>query len=112
MLHSGPDPQETARPLNLTEPQRRQLRSLAHPRRPIVSIGRNGLTGAVLAELELALDHHELVKVKVGVADRDARCAIIQEMCERSGAELVQRIGFTATLFRRNPEHPVIPLTA
>ena len=97
--------------MDLTEPQRRLLRSLAHPRKPIVLIGRNGLTESVLTELERALDHHELVKVKVGIGDRVDRASAIETICERTGALLIQRIGFVATLFRRNPEKPVISLT-
>jgi RNA-binding protein len=97
--------------VKLTEPQRKLLRSLSHPRKPIVTVGRNGLTEPVLNELERALDHHELVKIKVNIADRDDRCAAIQALCEHTGAILIQRIGFVATVFRRNPEHPVIPLT-
>jgi RNA-binding protein len=97
--------------VKLTEPQRKLLRSLSHPRKPIVAIGRNGLTEPVLIELERALDHHELVKIKVNISDRDERCAAIQTLCERTGAVLIQRIGFVATVFRRNKRHPVIPLT-
>ncbi|TVP85336.1 MAG: ribosome assembly RNA-binding protein YhbY [Thioalkalivibrio sp.] len=97
--------------MDLNEPQRRLLRSLAHPRKPIVSIGRHGLTEPVLSELERALDHHELVKVKIGVADRASRAEIIDTLCERTGALLIQRVGFIATLFRRNRERPVIALT-
>lgn len=97
--------------MKLTEPQRKLLRSLSHPRKPIVTIGRNGLTEPVLHELERALDHHELVKVKVNIADRGDRGAAIQALCEGTGAILIQRIGFVATVFRRNSEHPVIPLT-
>jgi RNA-binding protein len=97
--------------VNLTESQRRLLRSLAHPRKPIVMIGRNGLTDSVLTELERALDHHELVKVKVGIGDRVGRARVIETICERTGSLLIQRIGFVATLFRRNPERPVISLT-
>jgi RNA-binding protein len=97
--------------VDLTDPQRRLLRSLAHPRKPIVIIGRNGLTEPVLTELERALEHHELVKVKVGVGDRIGRASIIDAICERTGAVLIQRIGFVATLFRRNREKPVISLT-
>ncbi|MFO8004735.1 ribosome assembly RNA-binding protein YhbY [Thioalkalivibrio sp.] len=97
--------------MDLTEPQRKLLRSLAHPRKPIVTIGRNGLTDAVLAELDQALDHHELVKVKIKIGDREARSAMVNALCERTGAALIQRIGFVATLFRRNTEKPVISLT-
>ncbi|WP_018948800.1 ribosome assembly RNA-binding protein YhbY [Thioalkalivibrio sp. ALMg11] len=96
--------------MNLTDAQRRHLRSLAHPRKPIVTIGRNGLTDAVLAELELALTHHELVKIKVNIGDRDVRNGTVEELCERTGAARVQRVGYVATLFRRNPDDPKVSL--
>jgi RNA-binding protein len=97
--------------VDLTEPQRKLLRSLAHPRKPIVTIGRNGLTDAVLAELDQALEHHELVKVKVKIGDREDRNTMVNTLCERTGAALIQRIGFVATLFRRNAKKPVVSLT-
>ena len=97
--------------MDLTEPQRKLLRSLAHPRKPIVTIGRNGLTDAVLAELGQALDHHELVKVKVKIGDREDRNTMVNALCDRTGSALIQRIGFVATLFRRNVEKPVISLS-
>jgi len=96
--------------VDLTDPQRKLLRSLAHPRKPIVTIGRNGLTDAVLAELDQALEHHELVKIKVKIGDREHRNAMVSALCERTGAALIQRIGFVATVFRRNAEKPVISL--
>jgi len=96
--------------VNLTDAQRRHLRSLAHPRKPIVTIGRNGLTDAVLAELELALTHHELVKIKVNIGDREVRNGTVEELCERTGAARVQRVGYVATLFRRNPDDPKVSL--
>lgn len=73
-------------------------------------VGQRGLTDTVIEEIRLALEHHELVKVKVGVSDRDARARAVQQICEQTGADLVQRIGFIATLFRRNPHKPVIEL--
>jgi RNA-binding protein len=97
--------------VDLTDSQRKLLRSLAHPRKPIVTVGRNGLTDAVLAELEQALEHHELVKVKVKIGEREDRNAMVNALCQRTGAALIQRIGFVATLFRRNVEKPVISLT-
>ena len=97
--------------MDLTDSQRKLLRSLAHPRKPIVTVGRNGLTDAVLAELEQALEHHELVKVKVKIGEREDRNAMVNALCQRTGAALIQRIGFVATLFRRNVEKPVISLT-
>ncbi|OOG23341.1 RNA-binding protein [Thioalkalivibrio denitrificans] len=94
----------------LTDRQRKQLRTLAHPRKPVVIVGQKGLTENVIEEIRLALEHHELVKIKVNVADRDARNEAVQQICEQTGADLVQRIGFIATLFRRNPEKPGIQL--
>lgn len=86
----------------------RHLKSLAHQRKPIVLIGQKGLTENVMNEIELALAHHELVKVKVNVGDRDARNEIIDTVTEQSGAECIQRIGNIAVLFLRNEKKPVI----
>jgi len=88
----------------LTEHQKKHLRGLGHKLRPVVMIGDAGLTTSLLEEYERTLEHHELIKVKVRVGDRAARDSIIDDLCEKSGAELVQRIGNTALLFRRNPE--------
>ncbi|HYN77826.1 MAG TPA: ribosome assembly RNA-binding protein YhbY [Lamprocystis sp. (in: g-proteobacteria)] len=88
----------------ITEKQRRWLKGEAHHLKPVVMIGQAGLTDGVLAELELALDHHELVKVKVNAGDRGERDAMIAPMVERTGATLVNRIGNVAVLFRANPE--------
>ncbi|HMN34446.1 MAG TPA: ribosome assembly RNA-binding protein YhbY [Chiayiivirga sp.] len=97
-------------PAPLTSNQKRYLRGLAHPLRPVILVGAKGVTEALLAELDLALDHHELVKVRIAAEDRDARDAGIAILIERSGAQLVQRVGNIACLFRRNPEAPQVPL--
>jgi len=96
--------------LPLAREQIRHLRALAHPLKPVVRIGQHGLRDSVLEELGIALDHHELVKVKVSVGDRDARDAVIAALIAQTGAELVQRIGNVAVLFRRNPKKPRIEL--
>ena len=96
----------------LNKKQKKALRGLAHSRKPLVLMGNAGLTEGVLQALEEALIKHELVKVKVASGDRVERDAIIQTMLERSNAELVQRVGHIATLFRRNPENPVITFPA
>ena len=84
----------------LNKEQKKHLRSLAHKLHPVVIIGQHGLTEPVLEELEPTLEHHELIKVRVNAGDRDERDAMIREMCERTGAELVQRIGHVAVLYR------------
>ena len=58
----------------------------------------------------LVLEHHELVKVRIAADDRDSRDAAVADLVERSGAQLVQRIGNVACLFRRNPEASQIAL--
>jgi RNA-binding protein len=90
--------------------QKKYLKALAHNKKPVVIIGNNGLTPAVLQEIDNALISHELIKVKVGVEDRTERDAMIQQIGNRLTAELVQRIGRIATLFRHHPETPRIQL--
>lgn len=94
----------------LTNPQKRHLKALAHPRKPIVIVGDRGITPAVMHEIAQALDHHELIKIRVNVGDREGRDAMISDICTASGAALVQRIGHVATLYRRNHETPRIEL--
>lgn len=94
----------------LTRRQVRFLRTRAHHCHPLVRIGQNGLTEAVVDELDTTLNAHELVKIRIAGADRSQRDAWLATLCERTGAETVQRIGHTASLFRRNPEQPKIDL--
>ncbi len=90
--------------------QKRYLRGLAHSLHPIVMLGQKGVTDGVLGELRLALDHHELVKVKLSGADPAERKAQIEALCAPNGAEVVQLIGHTASLWRRNEKEPKLPL--
>lgn len=90
--------------------QKRYLRGLAHTLDPVVLLGQKGVTQAVIAELGLALDHHELVKVKLSGGDREERAAQIEALCTPLDAEVVQTIGRTATLWRRNVGEPKLPL--
>ena len=67
-----------------------------------MTIGQSGLTEAVLSEIDMALSHHELIKVKVNAGDREERDAAIQSIVERTSSELINRIGNTAAFFRAN----------
>ncbi len=80
----------------------RQLRAIGHKLKPVVTIAGNGLTENVLAELERALSDHELVKVKLAVGSREARSAVTTDVCERTGARLVQAVGNMLLLLRRS----------
>ena len=86
---------------NRTTQDSKQLRAIGHKLRPVVTIAANGISEGVLAELERALDDHELIKVKLAAGSREARSAVHSAICERTGAELVQRIGNTVLLLRR-----------
>ena len=90
--------------MSLTEKQKRELRGRGHALKPVVSIGNSGLSKAVLRELELSLEHHELMKVKIGGADRDERRQIIDRICTTFDTELVQAIGHIALLYHRLEE--------
>lgn len=84
--------------------QKKRLRGLGHPLKAVVLIGSAGLTKGVNHEIESALTAHELIKIKVRVGDKEARDTAIKEICANSGAELVQRIGNTALLYRPDPD--------
>ena len=98
--------------MNLNNNQRKFLRKKGQQLKPVVWIGQAGLSAAVLAELEQALEHHELVKAKVAAGDRSVRDEIIDQMCEQSGAALVQRIGHMALLYRPASDLPRLVLPA
>ncbi len=94
----------------ITAAQKRYLRGLAHALKPVILVGGKGVSDAVLAELELVLERHELLKVKVSAEDRDTRDAWIGELAERSRAALIQRVGHTVTLYRASTDKPQIVL--
>lgn len=94
----------------LNDRQRRYLRGLAHDLNTVVQTGAAGLSDAVLAEIDVALTAHELIKVRFLAAERSDRDAMIEHTCDRLDALLIQRVGHVATLFRRNPQKPKIEL--
>lgn len=94
----------------LTNAQLRFLRGQAHDLKAMLQVGGKGVTDALVGEVGNALEHHELIKVKVAADDRDLRDGMIAELADRTGATLVQRIGHTAVLYRPNPEKRLIVL--
>jgi RNA-binding protein len=95
---------------SLSNPQKRYLRGLAHDLKPIILVGAKGPTDTLLAELDNALERHELVKVKFAADDRETRDLWIAQLIERSGASLVSRIGNVAIIFRRSKDNALIIL--
>ncbi len=84
--------------------ERKRLRQIGHALNPVVMLGDKGLTESVVEELNRALNDHELIKVKIGGEDREARAATIAEIAEASGAEVVQTIGKIALLYKKAPK--------
>lgn len=80
----------------------KQLRTIGHTLKPVVTIAGNGLTEGVLAELDRALNDHELIKIKLAVGSREARTAVAQEICERCDARIIQSIGNVLVILRRS----------
>lgn len=88
--------------------QLRHLKSMCHALKPVIRIGQKGITESVIAEFEIALAHHELIKIKVGLADREERKQAISRLAIDHEANIIQQIGQIAVLFKRNHEKPSI----
>ena len=79
----------------------KQLRTIGHKLKPVVTIAGNGLSEGVIAELDRALKDHELIKIKLAVGSREARATVAKEICDRSGAQIIQSIGNVIVVLRR-----------
>jgi RNA-binding protein len=89
-----------------SSPLRRKLRAAGHHLSPIVQVGKEGVTDAVLRQLDEALDHHELVKLKVGTESPEDRFEVADAIGARAGAQIAQVLGRTVLAYRRHPEKP------
>ena len=99
-----PDP-ATPRPApSLTTRERAALKARAHALEPVVRVGHAGVTDAMVAEIDRALEAHELIKVKIGEGDRDTRRDHAETMAARTGAAVVQSVGRVLVLWRPRPE--------
>ena len=92
--------------LTLTVLQRQNLKARAHPLKPTVMIGNAGLTPTVLDEIARALKSHELIKIRVMNDDRDARAAMLEEICTQLNAAAVQRIGKILVVYQPQEDVP------
>ncbi|AZQ09633.1 MULTISPECIES: ribosome assembly RNA-binding protein YhbY [Shewanella] len=93
--------------MNLTTKQKQHLKGLAHDLKPVVLLGANGLTEGVLAEIDGALNHHELIKVKVATSDREMKLAIVDAIVRETQAAKVQLIGHVLVLYRQSEEQKI-----
>ncbi|MFS7383765.1 ribosome assembly RNA-binding protein YhbY [Rahnella inusitata] len=90
--------------MNLNNKQKQYLKGLAHPLKPVVMLGNNGLTEGVLAEIEQALAHHELIKIKVAAEERETKALIVDAIVRETKACNVQVIGNMLVLYRPSTE--------
>ncbi|WP_100640912.1 ribosome assembly RNA-binding protein YhbY [Alteromonas facilis] len=94
--------------MNLTTKQKQFLKGLAHDKKPIVQLGNNGLTEGVLAEIDNALGHHELIKVKIPTDDRDEKKLIAEAIARETQAAQIQIIGHTLVLYKPAKEPKIV----
>lgn len=83
---------------------KQNLKAQAHHLKPVVTLGAKGLTEAVVAETGHALNAHELIKVKIQGLEKGDRRLVASKLCQQLEAELIQLIGNTAVIYRKNPD--------
>lgn len=86
----------------LSERQKKHLRRLGHDLHPIVLVGQRGMNPGVVAELGLALEHHELVKLRARAGTREDRDRMLGELARLTGSECVFRIGNVGLFYKKN----------
>lgn len=96
--------------MTINNTQKKFLRQAAHHLKPVVWAGKNGISKSLIAEIEQALEIHELIKIKCQLGEREERDAGIEDICKKTNADLVQRIGNIVTLYKKNNKKPVIKL--
>ncbi|WNC70922.1 ribosome assembly RNA-binding protein YhbY [Thalassotalea psychrophila] len=94
--------------MNLSNKQIQHLKGLAHSIKPVVLIGNNGLTEAVVAEIDYALGHHELIKVKINTSDREVKQLIIDAIIRETNSIKVQAIGKTLAIYRQSDAKKIV----
>jgi RNA-binding protein len=95
---------------SLSPAERKLLKARAHALKPVVTVGNERLSAPVLKEIETSLKAHDLIKIRVTGDDRDARQALLGEICHRTGASPVQHIGKILVVYRESQEAPAPPV--
>lgn len=93
----------------MTPAERKALKARAHNLNPILQLGEKGLTDTVIAEIDRALAHHELIKIRAAPLNRDEREVALAGICERTGARAVQHIGKMLIVYRQKPQPEAPP---
>lgn len=85
---------------------RKALRAAGHHLSPVVQVGKDGVTEAVLHQLDAQLLAHELVKVKIGTESPEERFEAAERLGAAAGAQIAQILGRTVLVYRKHPEKP------
>ena len=96
--------------MDLTSKQRRYLKGEAHHLKPVVQVGGRGIVQDVIDKVDMELECHELIKVRVADDDRQARALMAERVVEQTGCALVQTIGKTWIMYRPRKKKPTIRL--
>ena len=89
--------------ISLSNVEKKTLRKKAYSLKPVVMIGQNGLTDAVLAEINIALNAHELIKVRIRGVDKNKRAEYCLHIEQQLNAEVMYQIGGITVLYRLKP---------
>lgn len=94
----------------LSKKQISYLRGLAHKLSVVVQVGKNGVSEAVVKDMDLKLSEHELIKVKLSCSDQTEFNGLVSQVVSSLNAKTVMSVGHTLVLFRSNPEETKIKL--
>jgi RNA-binding protein len=98
--------------LDITSRERSALRAAAHPLRPVVLIGDRGLSDSVLKEIDRSLTAHQLIKIRAGGEDREARDIMLEAICDALSCAPVHHLGKTLIIYRPEPGAQAAPAKA
>lgn len=91
---------------SLDKKYKKQLKALCHNLKPTIIVGTNGVNKALMQELILTLNHHELIKIKINLDAREQRALAIEEILTQSGAQKIQQIGKMLCIFKKRQLEP------
>jgi RNA-binding protein len=93
--------------MSLNKKQIQHLKGTAHSLKPVVLLGNNGLTEAVVVEIDYALNHHDLIKIKIPTDDKETKALIVEDICRETKSTQVQVIGKTLVIYRESAEKKI-----
>jgi RNA-binding protein len=93
--------------MTLSNKQKQYLKGLAHTLKPVVQLGNNGLTEGVLAEIDGAIKHHELIKVKIPTEDKEEKALIMDAIIRETGATKLQAVGHILVLYKPSDDKKI-----